>query len=164
MFDCTACAKKDDKGYCRQDTRLCFVKNKRMEVDFPVMNEVGAITGVERRYITKEDVIKRLIEFHRHVPNMLAYEVLNLPPMAIEGKKVCPVGLFDYETDFLTSLESAASEYHTLPYGDWQGNGYLDQPLYIIEAFDVCRSARAKYSNKKMNAMKENQKKGKKGS
>lgn len=145
-FDCTNCIESE-----RYKKRICFFKNKTMTVDFPVLDENGEIIEYENRKITKEDVIDYLIQVHKHLPGMLANEVLNTPNMRIEGKPICPVGLFDYETDFLTSLESAASEYHVLPYD----GAYLDQPLYIIEAFDICRATRAKYSNKKMNAMRE---------
>ena len=149
QFDCKHCTKVG-----RYKKRICFLKNKQITVDFPILDDNGEIVDYENRKITKEDVIDYLIQVHQHLPGMLAHEVLTTEKMRIDGKPVCPVGLFDYETDFLTSLESAASEYHVLPYE----GAYLDQPQYIIEAFDICRATRAKYSNKKMNQMKEKSK------
>jgi hypothetical protein len=45
----------------------------------------------------------------------------------------------------LIDLEDSCFSYHCLPYE----GGLLDQPLYLIEAFNVIRSEKNKYDNKK---------------
>lgn len=153
-FDCNYCTMKE-----RYKRKVCFVKKKRIDLNFPIFDDKGSILEYEQRSATKEDVIQHLIQVHKLMPNVLVTDVMSTRLMMLgeQGEKVCPIGLFDYETDFYVSLETAASKYHVLPYE----GAYLDQPLYIIEAFDTCRAAEAKYSNYKMNKMKEKGKKSK---
>ena len=154
-FNCDYCTLKE-----RYKHKVCFVKNKQIDLDFPIFDEHGVIQEYEQRNATKEDVIQHLIEVHKLMPNVLVIDVMSTRLMLLgkQKEKVCPIGLFDYETDFYVSLETAASKYHVLPYE----GAYLDQPLYLIEAFDTCRAAESKYNNAKMNKVKEKGKKPKK--
>lgn len=119
------------------------------------MDEQGRVIEYEVKEATREDVIEHLVAVHKLTPAAMVINVLDSQLMRLDpedrSKKVCPVGLFDYTTDWLVSLETAASKYHVLPFP----GSYLQQPLYIIEAFDVCRAAEARWNNNKILKMKE---------
>jgi len=145
-YDCVTCTNKE-----RYKRRICFLKQREYDLNFQVLG--SSQREVERRRVTKEEVINYLIDVHKMTPSLLITDILmNDARMRLgdRGETVCPICLLDYETDFLVSLETAASKYHSLPFE----GAYLDQPLYIIEAFDICRAAEAKYNNYKLNQIK----------
>ncbi len=64
--------------------------------------------------------------------------------------EVCPIGFLTEEIEDYVSMENAASKYNSLPFpGNW-----LDQPLYIIEAFENINVASGHYERDKSNKMK----------
>ena len=132
------------------------MKHGVVRAKVPIFKEVKnrvTIVDIEEVDLTRDMVIDRLVKLNKLFPSELPHVLMKSPFMKVEvegfGKKleVCPVSLFDYDSEFYVSLETAASKYHVLPYE----GGYMDQPLYITEAFDVARSAEARYNNKKMN-------------
>ncbi len=98
-------------------------------------------------------MINQLVAAHKLLPNKLVHDVINFPIMSMGAnrRKVCPMGLFDYDSNFYVELETAASKYHVLPYE----GAYLDQPEDIIEAFTVIRSAEARYNNYQASLIKQ---------
>lgn len=136
--------------------RVCFLKNGTVKAKVPIFKEIDykvTIVGTEDVELTKEMVIDKLVALNKLFPNKLPHLLMRTPFMKVEiegfndKKEICPIGLFDYEAEFYVSLETAAGKYHTLPYD----GGYMEQPLLITEAFDVARSAEARYNNAKMN-------------
>jgi len=142
-FDCKNC--RETGGYKR---RVCFYKKRKQLLRFPLLEDGSKPSDFEVRNATREDVIEHLVAVHKQVPGKMIIDVLDFRPMMIgmNGEKVCPVTLFDHTSDWLVSLETAAAKYHTMPYP----GSYLQQPLYIIEAFDICRGAEARWNNNKM--------------
>lgn len=168
-YDCENCKRK-----CLYNRRICFLREKNINAEAPIIGEIDrggekkvAIIGKESRVITKMDVINQLEEIHNRFPNKLVHELLKTPFLMYKTDKserpvsVCPISLFDPESEYYVSLETAAGKYHTLPYGDMFGCGYLDQPLYIVQAFDAARSAEARYNNIKMNRISKDSSKSK---
>jgi hypothetical protein len=49
-------------------------------------------------------------------------------------------------------LESACFNYHCLPYD----GGIFDQPLYLMEAFNIIRSTKNRYENKNIEEITKN--------
>jgi hypothetical protein len=154
LYDCKYCHKK---GWYKN--RVCFLKNNEIllkcpifEIDASAQKESVKIVSSEIKKMNKEDVVKKLIECHEMLPNKLVHDVITFPcmRMGLNNEIICPPGLFDYDSDFYVSLETAAGKYHTLPYP----GSYLDQPQDIIEAFDTIRSAEARYNNYQMNLIK----------
>jgi|GEM_PF-2764280 len=153
-YDCTYCIKK---GWYKN--RVCFLKNRKLKLKVPEYDlgtgerEAPRVVSCEIKEMTKEDVVKKLVECHGLFPNKLVHDVLFFPHMrmGLNNEYICPVGLFDYEANTYVALETAASKYHNLPFS----GSYLDQPLDIIEAFDTIRAAEARYTNHTMNELKQ---------
>ncbi len=70
---------------------------------------------------------------------------------------LCLQSLIEYNAVELMNLENAASRYHNLPYK----GAYTDQPVIIIDAFEIIRSAIIRFEN---DLMKEAQKSAEKSS
>ncbi len=159
-FDCKYCqeSKRDQK-------RVCFLNKATCRVRFPAIPD--SFSGLEERKLflqqkqfveweeadaSAEEVIEHFIKVHALYPNLLPTEILLLPLMrlGVKGEAVCPVGLLTYKANWFTELESAAEKYKTLPFnGNW-----LDQPQYIIDAFNTIRGAESKYMSKKLKSKK----------
>lgn len=154
-FDCRDCVSK--KRHLRS---VCFHKSKKIWCRIPVFDESGNVFEWLEREMTKEDMVEHLTKVCNLLPSALIIDLLKHKLMQVgkRGEFVCPMGLFTEEADWLVSLETAASKYHVLPYpGEHGGAGsYLEQPLFIIEAFDTARSAEAKYTNYKMSKITDN--------
>ena len=146
-FDCLYCMKKE-----RHKGRVCFLRDKEQFLRFPILDSNGKIVEWEKRMVTKKDVCELIMRVHDFMPNKLVTDVLNSVYLRIglNGEPVCAIGLFDPFHEWLVSLETAASKYHVLPFA----GGYLDQPEFIIDAFDAIRAAEAKYQNMQLSKMK----------
>lgn len=102
-------------------------------------DEYGNLTLRENKYLSRIDVIREMIRLQQYFSgdkSMFDIWKMFFP-------KVCPISLVAEfpQLDHLVSLESAASQYNQLPYD----GGYLDQPIFVIQAFDAVRSARSEY-------------------
>ena len=152
-YDCERCIKTGE-----YKKRVCFLKHKEIELNVPDVTESSVrekseLISWERKKCTKEDVIKILLEVHKLLPNKLVHDVMRFPlmRMGLKHNEVCPMGLFDYDSNFYIELETAASKYHVLPYE----GAYLDQPQDIIEAFTVIKAAEARYYNYQSSLIKQ---------
>jgi hypothetical protein len=113
---------------------------------------------------TKEDVIGYYTKIRDILPNERAFNVWKMDIMRLGmtqhgrgGKPICPVPFFTKKLQDIVKWESAANKYGVLPYR----GAYLDQPLYVIEGFDVVRAADNLYNAKRMKEMKKKNKSNK---
>jgi hypothetical protein len=111
---------------------------------------------------TKEDVIEYFSIVRDMLPNERAFKVWMMDIMRLGvtkkgsgGKPICPVAFFTKRLRDIADWESAANKYGVLPF---EGS-YLDQPLYVIQGFNVIRAADSLYNSKKMKEMDKQNKK-----
>lgn len=119
-------------------------------------NSKSSITKVEtvKKEVGKEELIEYYSKVRGLLPNERAFKVWMMDFMRLGGEKggkpICPVPFFTKRINDLAEWESAASKYNSLPFK----GGFLDQPLFVIEAFNVIRAADNLYNSKKMENMK----------
>lgn len=164
-FNCDYCIQK---GYCNKRL-VCFLKKKKKTVSIPLLPDNfhkridTSQSDIYRKFdrIQKEVTKEEVIQYYSHVkslfPNERAFKVWAMPLMrlGLKNQLICPIPFFDKYLDDIVSWESAADKYGVLPYK----GSYLDQPLYVIEGFNICRSAESRYTNTKMKDSKKKSKK-----
>lgn len=163
-FDCNYCIQKGNN-----DTKMvCFRNSNKKMLNLPTIpdnfhkqidvSQSNVYNDFDRslKEITKEELIDYYTQIRSLFPNERAYKVWFMPLMRIGPKNqpVCPVAFFSKKLNDIVSWESAADKYGVLPYK----GSYLDQPLYVIEGFDICREAASKYTNSKMEESKKKNK------
>lgn len=126
--------------------RVCLYEQEwdtQFEIQCPIIDAKGVEAqrrlsrGAETRVVNADDFLVLLEELKEKLgSDTPLYEL-----MLQFFQDVCPTNFFDPFLERLLQWESAAREYHTLPYA----GGYLDQPLYIIQAFQIIRGARGQY-------------------
>lgn len=116
------------------------MEQEEFEIIVPETDLNGQLTQRVTQLLNREELIEKMVDLQ------VNFFDEDMPMFDIWYKffrQVCPVSLvyeFPYLDNFVT-LESAASEYNTLPYE----GGYLDQPLFIMDAFNAVRIARTQY-------------------
>ena len=134
--------------------RECFLLSKYLEI--PIM-EIDEDTGkivmdnkeMELEEVDRDGFFDMIAELHYYFPDIPVTTFV----MSYYGG-LCPQSLLTAEGAALLSLENAVSRYHTLPFP----GSYLEQPLTMIEAFEVIRSTIIDFENRQMREITESQK------
>lgn len=147
-----------------KDKRHCFLydadEEGKLLVPVPIFEEApdGEWTArgnrAEERVISREEFIEVLEYIQELKSGMPLFEIIRT--YFRSPKEVCVTAFGDPELDWLIRLETRAQEYGVLPYD----GGQLDQPLYVLEAFDIITIARALFQIKReevADAVKEKQ-------
>lgn len=114
-------------------------------------SDIQDMTFVKKE-ATKQDVIDYYSIVRDLLPNERAFKVWMMDFMRLGkgGKPICPIPFFKQELRNIVDWESAAGKYNSLPF---EGS-YLDQPLFVIEGFNIVRAAENLYNSKKMEETK----------
>ena len=136
-----------------KDKRHCFLydadEEGKLIVPVPLFEEtqVGEWSArgneAEERLVSREEFIEILEYIQELKPNMPLFEIIRT--YFRSPKEVCVTAFGDPDLDWLIKLETRAQEYGVLPYE----GGQLDQPLYILQAFDMISIARALFQIKR---------------
>jgi len=135
--------------------RFCYhpiYGKESYKVSIPIFDEIQRSRPIssEEKEFTEEDLLDWLYDLQENnFPDAPAFELLQRfikKPGAFEKGEVCLTGLIDFELGEIIDLESACHNYHCLPYA----GGLFDQPIKLIETFNVIRATRNKYDNLKI--------------
>ena len=94
--------------------------------------------------MTKEKFFEEIARVHSFISDMPLVSLVT----GFYGN-LCPQSLLSIECADLVSLENAVSRYHQLPFP----GSYLEQPLALIEAFEVIRGAIIGFENEKIKSV-----------
>lgn len=163
-FNCDYCMQKGlrDKRivcYLKENEKTLLMPNipdnfhKQIDVS---QNDIYTQFDRVEREVSKEELIEYFGQIRELFPNERAFKVWAMPLMrlGLDNQLICPLPFFTKKLNDIVSWESAADKYSVLPYE----GAYLDQPLYVIEGFNICRSAESKYTNTKMKKSKKSAK------
>jgi hypothetical protein len=92
--------------------------------------------GYETRQLDEKELLDQIEEYQDIFPSMPSFDILT--KFFSSPRPVCPTSLVDWQTRQLLEIESGCKEYHALPYE----GGLMDQPVWLLEAFDIIRSER----------------------
>ena len=86
------------------------------------------------------------------LPSMPPFEVLRT--YFNQEVEVCPTAMIDAEDLFMLETEQACREYHKLPFE----GGLWDQPLKLLENFEVIRAERNQFERIRFEQLKRKEK------
>ena len=129
-------------------TRFCYHPVFGEEVhtiNVPILNNDNKVEGVSQAIFTEEEFLQWLYEFNDSFnANMPAFEIIQKTLKAgNSNKEVCCTAFVDMEMGTMIDMESACAAYNQLPYD----GGFLDQPIRLMEAFDIIRGERQRFEN-----------------
>lgn len=94
--------------------------------------------GTETKIFTSDDLLEWLYQINEeYFPDAPSFELLK----RFIRKEVCLTAYVDFELGELVDLEDSCHNYHCLPYD----GGLFDQPIYLLQAFNVIRGEKNKY-------------------
>lgn len=168
-YDCSYCKMRNLKG-----TRVCYRFDSINTLNIPLIfdkagnpkfhDEQGReIEGAySQRKCDREEAINVLAEIAKKQPSRSVFDIWKSYFIRYIGTRwdeesekwvsaeVCPIGLITEESESFISMEASASKYNSLPFeGSW-----LDQPQFIIEAFEAVAIGNGHFERDRMNKMK----------
>lgn len=141
-YDCDFCI-----AHKLYENRACYLLDNdwgedRHKFILPVFDPLASKPmpiAEEDVVLTKESIISKLDKYQEVFPDAPPFELLTL--WFTRPKELCLTSILDPQLGLLLDTESACKEYRTLPYG----GGLWDQPLALLEAFDLIRSERNQF-------------------
>lgn len=87
-----------------------------------------------------DDLFEELVKVHQEAPDAPLFDLL-----MTFYPQVCPTGIIDPIYNEIVTMEERTQKYGIFPYA----GGQLDQPVKMLEAFDIIRSAIAMFHKKR---------------
>jgi hypothetical protein len=98
--------------------------------------------GTETKIFTSETLLEWLYQLNEeYFPDAPSFELLK----RFVRKEICLTAYIDFELGEFVDLEDSCHNYHSLPYA----GGLFDQPIYLMQAFNVIRGEKNKYEKTK---------------